>query len=309
MDSIGPQFPSAALIAPQAIILQVFPAAAPAPPRVWTVFVAFVAVFATVIAVGIVQAIVVIALGGGVAVEDFLKAYTEFLKTSTGLLAMSPASLAVGSAALLGAALSPTPWRLRLRLVPTAHPILLSLAGVVGMLAVGHTIECTIALLGIPRGGALAVFSEVFSSLTGIRLVLAVLIVGFLAGTCEELLFRGYIQTRLENRWGSPMAILITALLFGLLHMDLLHSPSAAIMGVFLGYLTARAGSVWPAIVAHVGNNIASTLMSAWHVDAPGTWGWLMGALLLMTLCIVAIRTLTTPAASHSAQTTPPRVA
>jgi membrane protease YdiL (CAAX protease family) len=286
---------------PLAIIVQ-FPTPPLALPRVWTVFVAFVAVFAAVIAVGIAQAVIVIALNGGAPPDDFVRASTEFLKTSPGLLMISPASIAVGSAALIGAGLSPIPWRQRLLITRPARPVLLSLAGIVGLISLGHAIECIIAISGIQRGGALALFSEVFSSLSGSRLILAVLIIGLLAGTCEELLFRGYIQTRLEARWGSAIAIIITASLFGLLHMDLLHSPAAAMMGLLLGYLTARCGSIWPAIAAHVANNTTSTLMSAWHIDLPGGWGWLAGALLLMIGCILAIRMLTahTPASAST---------
>jgi len=90
------------------------------------------------------------------------------------------------------------------------------------------------------------------------------------AGT-EEALFRGYLQQQIAARF--PRAVLwmvLPALLFGLAH----HAPSngsnaglftlwAVAFGVAAADLTARAGTLGPAIALHVVNNAAALLGAA----------------------------------------------
>jgi len=45
-------------------------------------------------------------------------------------------------------------------------------------------------------------------------------------GVTEELFFRGFVQVRLVERLGGLAGIAVTALLFGLLHFDLVQSRS-----------------------------------------------------------------------------------
>jgi membrane protease YdiL (CAAX protease family) len=97
--------------------------------------------------------------------------------------------------------------------------------------------------------------AEAVSAMRWPALVLAVVVLGLLAGTAEELFFRGFVQTRLRQRWGPRWAVAVTALVFGAFHCDPWHSPTAAILGVYLGWLAERTGSLRPSIVAHVVNN------------------------------------------------------
>ena len=46
-------------------------------------------------------------------------------------------------------------------------------------------------------------------------------------GFGEELLFRGYIQTRLRQRWPRLVALAVTACLFGFIHFDLVQGAFA----------------------------------------------------------------------------------
>jgi membrane protease YdiL (CAAX protease family) len=78
-----------------------------------------------------------------------------------------------------------------------------------------------------------------------------VLIIALLPSFMEELLFRGYIQSRLLQRWPAWVAILATSTLFALPHV----TPSAVVLvfplGLWLGVLAWRTGSVWPGIFCH----------------------------------------------------------
>ncbi len=48
------------------------------------------------------------------------------------------------------------------------------------------------------------------------------------AGICEETGFRGYMQVPLERKWGPAVAIIITSIVFMLIHLS--HSWAAPIL-------------------------------------------------------------------------------
>lgn len=81
----------------------------------------------------------------------------------------------------------------------------------------------------------------------------------------EEILFRGFLQGALERRFGPGPAIVTAAAGFAVIHgAD--RAPAAFLMGLLLGWVTARTGSVLPAIAAHAAvNTVAVTL-----VNSPG---------------------------------------
>ena len=88
----------------------------------------------------------------------------------------------------------------------------------------------------------------------------------------EELLFRGYLQSQLAARFRHPAIwIGVPSLVFGLLHYDPATYGDAAVwpvvwaffFGVVAGDLTARSGSLGPALALHVANNFAAVSLTA----------------------------------------------
>ncbi|MEM0927589.1 MAG: CPBP family intramembrane glutamic endopeptidase, partial [Planctomycetota bacterium] len=69
----------------------------------------------------------------------------------------------------------------------------------------------------------------------------------------------------------------VTALMFGISHGVLQQSIAASCMGVLLGWITLRTGSVLPCIVIHVANNALS-----FSLGRIGASGW-EGAKLFLT--------------------------
>jgi len=81
--------------------------------------------------------------------------------------------------------------------------------------------------------------------------ILTVVAVGVLAGVCEELLFRGPVQAGLLRRLPVWFALGLGAMLFALAHLDLHGAPIRFGLGVILGYVVWRGGSIWPAMILH----------------------------------------------------------
>jgi sodium transport system permease protein len=75
---------------------------------------------------------------------------------------------------------------------------------------------------------------------------------------CEELAFRGFIFAGLARNQGRWRAVLVTAVMFGISHGILQQSISASIMGVLLGWIAMRTGSVLPGMIVHFTSNALS---------------------------------------------------
>jgi CAAX protease family protein len=93
------------------------------------------------------------------------------------------------------------------------------------------------------------------------------------APICEEMLFRGYIFTALRNWRGTLPAALITALLFGGVHIGsapVLDLVPLAGLGFGLCLLYRYTGSLYPSIVAHsLNNSLAFSSLEGWSWQMP----------------------------------------
>lgn len=81
--------------------------------------------------------------------------------------------------------------------------------------------------------------------------LLTALAVGLLAGVCEELLYRGPIQTALARRLPAWLALGFGAFLFAVAHLDIHGLLFRTGLGVLLGWIVLRGGSIFPAMVTH----------------------------------------------------------
>ncbi|MEM9827177.1 MAG: ABC transporter permease subunit/CPBP intramembrane protease [Planctomycetota bacterium] len=85
-----------------------------------------------------------------------------------------------------------------------------------------------------------------------------VFLMAVIPAICEELAFRGFIFGGLVRGQGRFRAVLISAALFGISHGILQQSISASVMGLLLGWVTLRTGSVLPCMLIHVTSNALS---------------------------------------------------
>lgn len=87
---------------------------------------------------------------------------------------------------------------------------------------------------------------------------------------CEELAFRGFIFGGLVRNHGRLRAIVVSAVMFGISHGILQQSISATVMGLLLGWISLRTGSVLPGMLIHVTNNAMSVSLGR---IAESSWG------------------------------------
>ncbi|WP_435007505.1 ABC transporter permease subunit/CPBP intramembrane protease [Tundrisphaera lichenicola] len=96
------------------------------------------------------------------------------------------------------------------------------------------------------------------------NLTVAVLIFALMPAITEEVAFRGFILTGLGRTYKTGTAIILSAFLFGFLHVLLSLFQQlfgATILGLVLGLIAIRTRSLWPGVLFHFINNAIGVLI------------------------------------------------
>jgi membrane protease YdiL (CAAX protease family) len=133
---------------------------------------------------------------------------------------------------------------------------------VLGLVGLTTFLDALMVLFDLENVGRLSEMRAVIAKLTTSERLLLSLVVAFGAGVSEELYFRGWMFRALEQLQGRTIALVASSVAFGLFHLDWVHTPVAALMGAYLALVVAYTGSLWPAIGAHIVNNLAAVFLS-----------------------------------------------
>lgn len=90
------------------------------------------------------------------------------------------------------------------------------------------------------------------------------IVIGILAPFAEEVVFRGAILRKLLGMMSEKrhwVAIAISAAIFGLIHMNVPQGIHAFLIGLLLGWMYYRTGSILPGILFHWVNNSVAFIM------------------------------------------------
>jgi membrane protease YdiL (CAAX protease family) len=98
--------------------------------------------------------------------------------------------------------------------------------------------------------------------------LVSVTVIALLPGAGEELVMRGVLLPALVAPLGPAAAVGGSALLFAFIHLDAYRFAFTLVIGVVLGVVRLRTGSLWPPIVAHVTLNTLTFLVAP-LVDDP----------------------------------------
>ena len=166
---------------------------------------------------------------------------------------------------------------------------------------------CILPLISLINLGSMILGGEnAAASLGGtvarLPLWLSLLCVSILPGIVEEFIFRGLLYGTYRKR-GAWKAVLVSALLFGLMHMNLNQFCYAFVMGIIFALLYEATGSLTAPILVHAvynGNSVLVMHGTADAADIAGAQEMLLGMLsdggprtqLLITVLILAVTAL-----------------
>ena len=141
-----------------------------------------------------------------------------------------------------------------------------------GVLFVVLSLVCTAALVVLVEVLAEWIdvpdyMADTFQSLSLSPIALwAIAVIGPLS---EEVACRyGIVGSLREKNWAPWAAILLSAALFAVLHLNPSQMLVAFIIGLLLGWLYIITRSLWPCIICHVANNAVSVLIMRSNPDA-----------------------------------------
>jgi uncharacterized protein len=282
-------------LTPLPVITVIPPLVLPAKPRVWTVF---LVLFLSLCFTGVVQVMAIVAL---IVFQSILgKSGAEFAEMAPKLLT-SPvifilfagcAQVAIFIGTLVPASLSSTPMRERLGLLPvqgalSVYP--LAMLGSLVPLAFGFALAYLLTLL-VPADLSAA---QLINNLTPATAGPFVLFIAVVPGIVEELMFRGYIQRRFLERWRPAVAIGASSVLFALFHV-IPHTVLAVLpLGVWLGVVAWKSGSVYPGMLCHAfvngGLNLWRLIVKFADVPAPIQIAFVSVVMLVSAICFLKL--------------------
>jgi membrane protease YdiL (CAAX protease family) len=236
-------------------------------PRIWTVFAAVVAgvVLATVIQVIFIAALAIVEMARGGDAEEVPNEIVARMVEPWMFMAMAGGGqLGFAICAIAAAWLSPYPFRQRLGLVRprvSSTAITLTVVGSWAPLAVGLGFAHMLAWYVPPD----PMVEKLLANITQSQVIPFVIFIAIVPGVVEELLFRGYAQGRLLERWSPWVAITVTSLLFALVHVQPHHVVAVFPIGLWLGVVAWKSGSVIPSILCHAFINGS---LNAWRMIA-----------------------------------------
>lgn len=103
-------------------------------------------------------------------------------------------------------------------------------------------------------------FEQVAEALYGGGLLIEFLAIVIAAPFVEELLFRGLVYRRTRVLTGARAAIILSALYFGIYHMNVVQGIYAFLLGILLAWVYEKYQTIWASILFHVSANFLSVV-------------------------------------------------
>lgn len=104
----------------------------------------------------------------------------------------------------------------------------------------------------------------------------------------EEWICRGFLFGSLRERFGLRKACLLSALFFGVLHLQPVPALNAFFLGLVLAWVYARTGTLWAPVLLHAVHNLAAYLLLTTGAGESTLYELLGGRTWLYGLCYAA---------------------
>ena len=96
---------------------------------------------------------------------------------------------------------------------------------------------------------------------TGGELLISLLVIAVVAAVCEEVLFRGVLQSSFE-KLGKAGMFLLVSLLFTAFHFSIEQFMGLFMLSLLITYMVYRTNSIFAGMLAHFTNNAAAMVIS-----------------------------------------------
>ena len=176
--------------------------------------------------------------------------------------------------------------------IPTRLPDLsIALPGVficLGVSALGGLCSQYIAYISSRLFGVVPVSDGIPLSGDPLQLFFGFFNLILLPALLEEIVFRGVVMQSLR-RYGDTFALIVSAIIFMLVHGNFAQASNALLMGIAIGYFVLRTGSIWTGVLIHLVNNLMVVLAEGATRMLPAEMKGLMPAVLYVVYLAFAL--------------------
>lgn len=103
-------------------------------------------------------------------------------------------------------------------------------------------------------------YAQSYNLLLGGNVYMTLFVMAIITPLLEEIFFRGIFQRKLSERYGAFRGLIASAVIFGIMHFDIVWSTYAAVIGFFMGCLYMYYDSVLPSAAVHCMFNLVSCI-------------------------------------------------
>lgn len=143
---------------------------------------------------------------------------------------------------------------------------------IIGAIIIGIILTSAASLIFREQAGEMTDYTASFSG-ESFRVIF--LLVAVAPAICEELMFRGFVLSALENKMGYKSAVIVAGIIFGIYHMNPVQSVTAAFIGIVICSAAYRSQSIIPGMVMHFVNNAISCVLSFYPDKVNRIFPWL----------------------------------
>ena len=117
-------------------------------------------------------------------------------------------------------------------------------------------------------------YTQVASQQYSAHFIVGILVFGVISPVAEELLFRGVIYGYLRRFMDLKLAIALSALIFGVYHMNYVQGVYGFLIGCLMAYAYEYFGEFKMAVFVHVASNVIAYCLSYTAIAVTGFVSW-----------------------------------
>ncbi|MBS5522423.1 MAG: CPBP family intramembrane metalloprotease [Clostridiales bacterium] len=154
-----------------------------------------------------------------------------------------------------------------------------ALAGILCCLA--GSILITISQAGLIFNGYEETSQNIFSQSALMQLAAVGLVMPFV----EEIIFRGLIYSRMKDYMSANMAMLLSSLIFGIYHGNIIQAVYGFVMGILMVFVYEKYQTLAAPVICHMGANLTTLVFSFFNV----TFGSVGILAVVALICLAAL--------------------
>lgn len=130
-------------------------------------------------------------------------------------------------------------------------------------------------------------FEQVAEALYGGNFFIEFFAIAVAAPLVEELIFRGLVYRRIRELSGAKFAIILSALYFGVYHMNVVQGLYAFILGILLAWAYEKYQTLTAPILFHAAANLISVICTEGNFSYRTTIIGVLLEIVISTICMI----------------------